>query len=97
MVEWLGGEFRFRVITRDRDLGDKYPYQEISGDTLVSVPALHVIREHLPNARLTLLTDFQIGKNYIQARDILDGSGLVDDYLLYPVDVSQTGKILRPI
>ena len=29
MVERLGDEFRFKVITRDHDLGDKDPYQEI--------------------------------------------------------------------
>jgi glycosyltransferase involved in cell wall biosynthesis len=30
MVERLGEEFHFKVITRDRDLGDKQPYKEIS-------------------------------------------------------------------
>ena len=32
LIEWLGGEYRFRVITRDRDLGEKRQYQEISSD-----------------------------------------------------------------
>ena len=65
------------------------------GDTLVSVPALHVIRKHFPEAKLTLLSDNQIGKNYVKPQDILEGSGLVDDYLSYSVDKSQIGKLLR--
>jgi glycosyltransferase involved in cell wall biosynthesis len=28
-IEWLGGEFEFSVVTRDRDLGDLYPYEGI--------------------------------------------------------------------
>ena len=65
------------------------------GDTLVSVPALHVIRKHFPEAKLTLLSDNQTGKNYVKPQDILEGSGLVDDYLSYSVDKSQIGKLLR--
>jgi glycosyltransferase involved in cell wall biosynthesis len=30
LVEQLGDEFRFRIITRDRDLGDSAPYSEIA-------------------------------------------------------------------
>lgn len=67
------------------------------GDTLVSVPALHVIRNHFPEVRLTLLSDNQAGKNYVSPQDILEGSGLVDDYLFYPVDKSLAGKFLRPL
>lgn len=67
------------------------------GDTLVSVPALHVIRNHFRDAHLTLLSDSQAGKSYVKPQDILEGSGLVDDYLSYVVDLSQTGKILQPL
>ena len=67
------------------------------GDTLVSVPALWVIRKHFRDATLTLLSDSQVGKNYVRPQDILEGSGLVDDYLSYPVDKSRAGKFLRPL
>lgn len=67
------------------------------GDTLVSVPALGVIRNHFRDGHLTLLSDSQVGKSYVNPQAVLDGSGLVDDYLSYPVDTSQTGKILRPL
>ena len=30
VVEQLGDEFRFKVVTRDHDLGDKEPYKEIA-------------------------------------------------------------------
>jgi ADP-heptose:LPS heptosyltransferase len=65
------------------------------GDTLVSVPALHEIRKHFSEAKLTLLSDNQTGKNYVKPQDILEGSGLVDEYLSYSVDKSQIGKLLR--
>lgn len=55
------------------------------GDTLVAVPALWVVRETYPNAHITMLTNKQAGKSLVQACDILDGSGLIDDYIVYPV------------
>jgi len=66
------------------------------GDTLVSIPAFRVIREHFGDDHITLLSDVHKSKNYIQARDVLEGSGLVDDYIFYNVDSSSIGKILRP-
>lgn len=66
------------------------------GDTLVSVPAFRAIREHFPNADLTLLCDGQVGRKYVSALDVLDGTGLTDDVLSYPVDQSLTGRALRP-
>ena len=65
------------------------------GDTLVSVPALHVIRKQFSEAKLTLLSDSHVGKNYVSPQDILEGSGLVDEYLFYSVDKSRSGKLLR--
>lgn len=67
------------------------------GDTLVSVPALGVIRRHFRDAKLTLLSDNQVGENYVKPQDILDGSGLVDEYLSYSVDRSQIGRVLHPM
>ena len=33
IVDRLGGEYRFRVVTRDRDLGETEPYQGILADS----------------------------------------------------------------
>ena len=55
------------------------------GDTLVAVPALWAVRENFPDAHITMLTDEQPRRSLVQARDIIDGSGLIDDYIVYPV------------
>ena len=55
------------------------------GDTLVAVPALWAVRDNFPDAHITMLTDEQPGRALVQACDIFDGSGLIDDYIVYPV------------
>ena len=67
------------------------------GDTLVSVPAMVALGEHYRGSRLDLLCDRVVGSSFVQAREILEGSQLVDDFLLYPVDSSMRGKILGPL
>jgi heptosyltransferase-3 len=65
------------------------------GDTLVALPALWRIREHFRNARLTMLCDTQPGQRYVLAADLLAGSGVVDEFLLYPLDRSLGGRATR--
>lgn len=55
------------------------------GDTLVTVPALRVVRDSFPDARITMLAQAQPGRRLIQASEVLDGSGLIDDYIIYPI------------
>jgi ADP-heptose:LPS heptosyltransferase len=55
------------------------------GDTLVGIPALRMIREHHPEAEIHLLFDQHIGKSYVLAREVLSGSGLIDEFIPYPV------------
>jgi len=53
------------------------------GDTLVAVPSIWAIRENYPNARIDLISNVSSTKNLVQAKEILDGSGLIDNYLEY--------------
>ncbi len=53
------------------------------GDTLVAVPSLWVIRENFPDAHIDLLSNMQPGKKLVRAKEILDGSGLINNYLNY--------------
>lgn len=56
------------------------------GDTLVALPAYHLIRESYPDSRIVLLTNSPVdgGVKAASSYQILLGSGLVDDYLEYP-------------
>ena len=56
------------------------------GDTLVALPAYHLIRERYPDNRIVLLTNSPVdgGVKAAPSHQILLGSGLVDDYLEYP-------------
>jgi ADP-heptose:LPS heptosyltransferase len=56
------------------------------GDTIAALPVLHVLREAHPEAHITWLSDRQVGKNYVVVRDLLGGSGLVDEFISYDVD-----------
>jgi ADP-heptose:LPS heptosyltransferase len=64
------------------------------GDTLVALPALWAVREYFGQAHLTLLCDRQGGKSYVLAEDILEGTGIFDQFLVYTYDPSVTGKLL---
>jgi ADP-heptose:LPS heptosyltransferase len=54
------------------------------GDTVVAIPSLHVLRQNFPHAHITLMHE-RPSKKHVQVEQLLDGSGLVDDYLTYPV------------
>jgi len=56
------------------------------GDTLVALPAFHLIRQQYPTSRIVLLTNTPV-KGMVKvapSHQILMGSGLVDDYIAYP-------------
>ncbi len=54
------------------------------GDTLIAIPSLSVLRERFPTASITILHDQQVGKQYVLAREVLDGTSIVDGFLAYP-------------
>lgn len=53
------------------------------GDILVSVPAMWALRDYFRQAQIDLLYDVHPGNEYVSAFDVLDGSGIVDDFLSY--------------
>lgn len=75
------------------------------GDTLVALPCLHRIAERYPHSRRILLTNLPVSAKAAPAQSIVGASGLVDDYLAYPVglrsldglrDLARRVRALRP-
>ena len=65
------------------------------GDMLVSVPALWAIRDNYAEAHLTLLCDGHIDRDYVTASDVLEGSGIVDDFIPYHIVDSKPERLAR--
>jgi heptosyltransferase III len=65
------------------------------GDTIVALPALHVIERAFPSARKMLLTNIPVHVKAPAAAAILEGSGLVDGYLSYPIGTRSAREFLR--
>jgi ADP-heptose:LPS heptosyltransferase len=86
---------RVFVESKHADMSERAPQNVVIysigslGDTLATVPALWAIRQHWPQARLSLLSDIQIGRALIAPQEILDGAGLIDKFLNYPVQSGQ--------
>ena len=56
------------------------------GDTIVALPALHLIRKTFPDAECWLLTDQSEKNDVVLPRELLEGSGLIDHYIHYTAD-----------
>jgi len=67
------------------------------GDTLVAIPSFHLIRESYPDCKIILLTNTPVNNSVKAASSfqILNGSGLVDDYLEYPHGSSDIAKLRK--
>jgi len=57
------------------------------GDTVVALPCFRLIRAAFPDAELRVLTNAPVARNAPPLFSVLDGSGLVDSYLEYPISV----------
>lgn len=55
------------------------------GDTVVALPCLHRIAEHYATSRRILVTNLPVSAKAPAAQSIVGPSGLIDDYLAYPV------------
>ncbi len=55
------------------------------GDTVVALPALHLVARAFPDAERRLLTNFPVNVKAPSAASILENTGLVDGYFRYAV------------
>ncbi|HSY00708.1 MAG TPA: glycosyltransferase family 9 protein [Acidobacteriaceae bacterium] len=65
------------------------------GDTIVALPALHVIEQAFPSARKMLLTNIPVHVKAPAAAAILEGSGLVHGYVSYPLGMRNVRGLVR--
>ena len=55
------------------------------GDTVIALPALHLVARTFPNAQRLMLTNIPVHAKAPAASAIIGESGLVDGYMNYPV------------
>jgi len=67
------------------------------GDTLVGLPAMWAVREHYADSRITVLCNARGESRYIVPTDVLDGSGICDDFLLYPTGSFERAPLRYPV
>jgi heptosyltransferase-3 len=67
------------------------------GDTLVALPAFRLVRETYPDAKITVLTNYANSDHLksVGMAAILDGAGLVDHYLYYPVALRNARELFQ--
>ena len=65
------------------------------GDTVVALPALHLVARAFPGAERRMLTNFPIHAKAPAAAAILEGSGLVSGYFRYAVGTRSPLTLLK--
>ena len=65
------------------------------GDTLVVLPAFHLVRQAFPAAHLTLLTSFPVNAKAAPMETILRHTGLYEDTLRYPTSLRDFRELWR--
>jgi ADP-heptose:LPS heptosyltransferase len=64
------------------------------GDTVVALPALHLVAQAFPNAKRVMLTNKPVHSKAPAASAVIGESGLVHDYLSYPVRSRSVSELL---
>jgi len=65
------------------------------GDTIVALPCLKLIRRTFPDAELRMLTNAPVASSAPPVAAVLDGMGLIDGYLDYPIATRSPSRLLR--
>lgn len=65
------------------------------GDTVVALPALHLVTRSFPHARRVLLSNMPAHSKAPAASAVLTGSGLVDGYIQYQVGTRNLGHLIK--
>ncbi len=65
------------------------------GDTVVALPALHLVERTFPAARRLMLTNIPVHSKAPAAAAVLEGSRLVDGYIHYPVHTRSVRELAR--
>jgi heptosyltransferase III len=65
------------------------------GDSVIALPAFHLIRQAFPLARITVLTNVPVHTKAPPLDALLGNTGLFDDVLAYPVQLRGPGDIRR--
>jgi ADP-heptose:LPS heptosyltransferase len=65
------------------------------GDTVVALPALHWIAKMFPNAERWVLTNFSVNSRAAPMAQVLNGTGLVDGYIEYPIGLRDLHGLWR--
>jgi heptosyltransferase III len=65
------------------------------GDTIVTLPALHVVERAFPHAQRLMLTNIPVNAKAPAAAAVLGDSGLVHGYMDYPLKTRSVGKLAR--
>lgn len=65
------------------------------GDTVVALPALRLIACAFPNAERWMLTNFSISSKAAPMSQVLNGTGLVQGYIEYPIGIRHPRALLK--
>jgi heptosyltransferase-3 len=65
------------------------------GDTVLALPCFHLVRRVFPAAQISVLTNHPVEGRAAPLAAVLDGSGLIDHVLDYPVGLRSPAQIAR--
>jgi len=65
------------------------------GDTIVALPALHLIARAYPDAERWMLTNFNINEKAAPVAQVLNGTGLIHNYIEYPIGTRNLRTLIK--